>query len=242
VGLVSQLLYSAITELALESAQCNVTTDPPFSAAQLLIHANEAYQDVWEASGASLYKAAGSTLWTGGGTASLVTDFTLPGGTGTEEIAEFLHVWATTTSASTGGGAGDIELSPVDYAEILALRSSGSGLGTYGTPKVYSVIRRVQAADTDTNRYDLYWWPSVAGYYFPAQAVRQFDPFDGGASDFPDVDDQWSRTLALLLAFKLAPLAGRAELVPAIAAAIDPRHKSALERRNRAQLSARQDR
>jgi len=239
---MSQLLYSAITELALEKVQCNVVTDPPFSAAQLLIHANEAYQDVWEASGASLYKAAGSTLWTGGGTASLAADFTLAGSTGVEEIAEFLHVWATTTVGSTGGDAGDIELSPVDFAELLALRSSGSGLGTYATPKVYSIIRRVQAADTDTNRYDLYWWPSVAGYYFPAHAIRQFDPFDGGASDFPDVDDQWSRTLANLLALRLAPLAARSEFAPAIAASIDPRHRAALDRRNRAQISARQDR
>ena len=239
---MSQLLYSAITDGALDRIQCNVVTDPAFSTAELLRHANEAFADVWEASGASLYKAAGSTLWTGGGSASGATDYTLPGSTGTEEIAEFLHVWATTTSASTGGGAGDIELSPVDYAEILALRSSGSGLGTYATPKVHAVVRRIQAADTETNRYDLYWWPSVAGYYFPAQAVRQFDPFDGGASDFPDVDDYWSRTLMLLLAMRLAPLAGRSELVPAIAADIDPRHKAALERRFRAKIDARQDR
>lgn len=238
---MSVLLYSEISDLTLDRVQANVSTDAPVSAAELLRHVNEAYADVYEASGGAYTKVAGSVLWTGGGVASLAAEWTFPGSSGVEEVREFIQVWASTDVASTGAAATDVPLDPVDYAELLALRNS-SGLGTYAAPKVRAVVRRSQTADTDGNRYDLYWWPSVAGFYFPAHYVRQFDPFDGGASDKPDVGDVESRDIALLAAARIAPLIGRAELVPSIISDLSERTRSSLERKLSAQLSAAQDR
>jgi len=235
------LLYSEITSLALSRIKANVPVDPPFTAAQILEHANKAYEDVYEASGAAFVVVAGSVLWTGGGVASTGTSFTLPGSSGTEEVSRILNLWASTAVGSVGDGATDVPLDPVDYSQIIALRAS-SGLGTYATPKVYSVIRRSQSLDTDGSRYDLFWWPSVAGFYFPASYLRQFDPFDGGASDKPDVNDIQSRDIAMRLASIMAPLIGRAELVPSIMGDISEGTREGLERKLAAQISGDQDR
>ena len=235
-------IYSDIVDYALDRLQCNVVTDPRFGTAEILRHANQAYLDVYEASGGAQAAAAGSTLWTGGGSASGAADFTLPGSSGTEEIAQFLQVWASTTLGSTGDFNSDIPLDPADYEEIVALQSLGSALGSYAAPKKYAVIRRAKTVDTEDSRYDLYWWPSVAGFYFPAHYIKQFDPFDGGATDRADVDDIGGHDIPLLMALRMAPLAGRAELVPSIAVDLSERMKKFLERKLSARISASQDR
>jgi hypothetical protein len=231
------LLYSEISDLVLDRIQANVATDAPFTAAEILRHINEAYADVYQISGGGFKLVAASNIWSGGGTASLAAQRALL--PSIQTIDQIIQVWASTVVTSDGAESGDVPLDRVDYATINRLHAS-SGLGTYATPKVYAIIRGV-ATDTTTNLPTLYWWPSKAGFYFPASYVELFDPFDGGASDYPNVNDIESRDIALLAAARMAPLVGASEFVPAIMMDVSERTRAALDRKLQALMDARQD-
>lgn len=234
---MSVLTYTNIIELAQREAQCFVTTDPPFSSADLLVHANSAYQIVYEESGGGLIKANG--MWDLGASAGT---FCVAGSASTAEIAKPVNVLFSASSSETSA---DVPLRRVDLQEIFALKAASAGLGTYDNPKAYAIVRESPApsGDTSTNVYGIYVWPPTVGathYYVHLHYRRQFDPFDGGVSDVPDVNDVESYDIAYTMGAILAPLAGRAELVPAIVNKISREMQAKIKRRLDAQIVAEQ--
>lgn len=231
------LTYSEMSTLAMKRIQGDVANDPPFTAADILVHMNEAYADVWQASGAAFAAVQGATIWstnqptTGGAN---VCQSTLA------SIEEILHVWAADNNTDVPGTPDWNELERVDLATIFA-RGATSGIGTYSTPKVYAIARKVQAAGATTNLFTLYFWPYVAGFYFPTIYAQQFVPLDGTAGHSPNVNDLESRDIAILAAARMAPLAGRAEFVPSILMDVSERTRAGLERRQAALMDAKQD-
>lgn len=77
--------------------------------------------------------------------------------------------------------------------------------------------------------------------YLPTQYAAQFAPIDSATVTTPDVNDLESRDIALLAAARIAPLAGRAELVPSILADLSANTQAALARMIRAMLDAKHD-
>lgn len=237
---MATLTYTEMSDLFLDRLQANVTTDGPLSAAEILRRLNEAYATVWELSGGAITNVTGaSTTWTPAPT--IATDGKLVGVL--RDINEIMHVGATTVGVSAVlGDASVFELDRVEKSRIVWLRSS-SGVGTYAIPQMYAVTRVRASSDVAANvgRYDLDVWPGIVGYYFPMEYVKQFAPLAGSGTDVPDVNDIESRDIPLLAALSTAPLVGRAEFAPGIAADISQRTQQALERKMSALIQAKQD-
>lgn len=229
------LVQSEISRLALTRVQGNVSTDPPFDATEIQDLINEAYADIWRASGGGTTDVVSTAAWTS--TPSVGTNASFLGVL--FDIEEILHVWALLTD-TTGGAAGDIELDRVDLSRIVQLRRSN--VGTYTTPKVYAVAKQKAANDAQVHRYRLETFPHIAAYYFPIKYIQQFTPLNGTTIVTPDVNDIESRDIALWTAAKMAPLAGRAEFLESIIMDISERTRGLLERKISALLEATQDR
>lgn len=234
---MSQIIYSDGVDLTLDRVQGNVATDPPFSAAVVLRHINEAYADIYEVSGGGYLTSSHTTLWSSNSDQAIIT-----GTASTSAIAKVITVWASANTTSVGEIVGDTPMDRVDPGTIHALRAASTGLGTYARPKCYAMVRKAMtAADTTTSRYDLLVYPLVASFFFPVFYRKEFIPMDGGASDVPDLNDIETRDMYLLAAARLAPLNGRAELVPSIVGDISMRTKELLDRRAKARQDADQD-
>lgn len=231
------LVFSEISSLAQDRAQVNVATDAPLSAAEIARFINDAYSDVWEISGGSVKRVAGATAWATQPTAD-ATGVSLGILT---DIDEVIDLWATTTSASTGGGSGDVPLDRVEQAYIMHMRAA-SGYGSYTTPQVYALSKLATVTPADVNKMRLDVFPGASGIYFPIHYVPQFSPIDSATVTTPDVNDLESRDIALLAAARIAPLVGRAELVPSILADVSQRTQEAIERKMSALLYGKQDR
>jgi hypothetical protein len=93
--------------------------------------------------------------------------------------------------------------------------------------------------DPGTNRLKMALWPPVASRFVPIMYLSQFVPLV--AAGTPDVNDLESRDIALLAAVRIAPLVGKAHLVPSIMADISDRTAKALERKLSALLEAKQN-
>lgn len=228
------LAYSALQNLFLDRAGANVTTDAPVSAAEIARFLNEAYADVWEISGGSIKSVASATAWTSAQTATGVVVGILT------DINEVIRMWASTTSGSVGVSTDDNELDRVELSHVQWLRKS-SLTGTYARPKVYALTRLATTTPASVGLLRLDYWPSVTGFYFPMEYQPQFTEIDSSTVTTPDVNDLESRDIGLLAAARLAPLIGRAELVPSILADVSERTAKALERKMAALLSADQD-
>jgi len=132
-------------------------------------------------------------------------------------------------------------LDRVDLDEILYRRGSYAP-GTYGTPQCYSIspVAMTTLSVTATiNRYQLDWWPSVTGYYFPMRYVAQFADLSAGL--YPDVNDAESHDIAYLAAMRLVPLLGKTHLRESIAADLSARTAERLQRKIAAMMSGDQD-
>ncbi len=232
------LTYSEIVDLALDRIQANVSTDAAFTATELVRHVNDAYADVWEMSGGSLKRVNSATAWatsptsgTTGVSTSLLTD-----------IGEIRDVFHSVTVGSTGDvTAGDDPLEPVDLSEIQFMRANQTLFGSYLVPKLYAVTRNFTVTVADVNKVQLDVWPAVTGIYLPVHYIPQFTALDAATVTTPSVNDIESRDIALLAASRMAPLTGRAELVPGILADISQRTAAALERKLSSLMNARQD-
>ena len=230
------LTFTEIQNIALDRAQVNVATDAPFTSTEMARFINDAYADVFEASGGGVLNSTHAATWNafGGGVDGAYTGILY-------SIGEIIACWSALANSTNGGQSTDDPLDRVDKAEIDVLRSAGSGLGTYATPKVYSVIRLdvTDPAALPTLRLDV--WPYSASRFHPILYIPQFTAIASAGVTTPNVSDIESRDIALLTAMKIAPLAGRAELVPSIAADVSTRTKAALDRKFSAMLDARQD-
>jgi len=233
------LTYDESDDLILDTIQANVTTNPPFTAAQVLRAYNEAYNDVWEAEGGGITQVTGlGTTWTPSPT--FATDGKLVGVL--RDINEIISVGATLSSIGLVGDATTIDLTRVERGRIQWLRDN-TGLGTYAVPKLYSVTRIRASSDVAANvgRYDLDVWPGVGLYYFPMDYVRQFVPLAGNATDVPDVTDIGSRDICWLAAMNLAPLQNREQFVPGLLMRISEKTRLSLERKRTSLLSPKVD-
>jgi hypothetical protein len=81
----------------------------------------------------------------------------------------------------------------------------------------------------------------VTAFYFPIEYVPQFTEIDSATVTTPDVNDLESRDIGLICAARIAPLVGRASLVPSILADVSSRTAAALDRKFRAMLDGKQD-
>lgn len=217
--------WADIATLALERVGGNVSTDGPFTAAQQLVHAKQALTDVWEAMGGRMTRVSGGDLWTG--TASSTSESTklmdpaYDATFGANAVDEVISVWASTNETALGTASGDVPLDRVDVQEILALRGS-SGLGAYAAPKLYAIVREaVTDLSEDTllkmDRFRLFWYPSVAGFWFPALVlIKAPFPASLSASVFPDLSPRQAMDVALLMAMRFARLMKRDELAAQI--------------------------
>jgi len=130
-----------------------------------------------------------------------------------------------------------IELEPAELAEIEYLRNQ-SGLGTYAVPKLYAVSRFSTPTGADVNKLRIDIWPTVAGYGYPIHYRPQFTPLDGTTYTTPEVNDLESYDIGLIAAAIMAPLSGRAELVPSILGDVSETTAKALERKFKSMLEA----
>ena len=217
--------WADIDALALEKVGGNVATDGPFTAAQRLVHAKHALSDVWEAIGGRMTRVAGTDLWSGGASSSAestkLMDPSYDTTFGSNLIEDIISVWASTNDTSVGTVVGDVPLDRVDVQELLALRGS-SGLGSYASPKLYAIVREaVTDATEDTllkmDRFRLYWYPSVAGFWFPALvSIKAPFPANLTAAVYPDLSPRHAMDVALLMAARFARLMKRDELAAQI--------------------------
>ena len=215
--MASTLTHDEIVTLIKDALVANTTTDTPIASgasSEMLRAMNDAYQAIWEVSGGAIKTVASATLWTSAQSATGVVTGALAG------VKDILHLFASTTSDSTGTTAGDVELDKRDLGYIQRLRKMDIS-GTYAKPKVYAITRLeatspAAATASTVGLLQLDYFPSVAGFYFPAIYVPEFTPLDGGASDCPTVTDIESRDIAWMAAADLAPRIGRSSLVPSI--------------------------
>jgi len=149
---------------------------------------------------------------------------------------------STATARSFSPSSSTNELERAELSEIEWLRSNGSGLGGYAAPKIYAVSRQETATPAGVNKVVLDVYPGVAALYFPVHYIPQFTPIDSATVTTPDVNDLLSRDIALMAAARMAPLVGRAELVPSIVTDVSERTRHALERKEKALQSGDQDR
>ena len=235
------LTFNNISDLALDRIQANVSTDAPFTAAQIARQINDAYADIWEVAGGQLVRAAHATVW--------VTDASLPASgfmTSTlTTIGEFIEVFASATSGSTGDVMtnSDVTLDPVELEEVLFMRQNQTAFGLYTRPKIYSVTRNFTTTVADVNKVRIDIWPGTTSptQYIPVHYKPQFTDIDASTVTTPSVNDIESRDIALLAAARMAPLAGRAEFVPGILADLSARTQAALARKIEAMLHPRQE-
>lgn len=221
----------------LDRCQANVAIDPPATTAEQERLINEAYADVYHISGGGIKRIAHGTAWTEtkldatGFLSGKITD-----------ISRITTVYRSVTVGSTGA-VGDTPLDPVDSGHLAWLRGQ-VGMGTYSVPKVYSLRRLDTTTPADVNKLVLDYWPQspAVNTYLPIHYIPQFTILDSVTVTTPNVNDLESRDIALLAAARLAPLIGRAELVPSILADVSQRTAAALERKMKAMLSAEQDR
>lgn len=191
---------------------------------------------MWEISGGNIVTAASATLWTSAQTSTTgIVAGALAG------IREIRHLFASTTSGSTGTSSGDNELDPVDLGEIQALRKSNL-TGTYDRPKLYAVTRLQPATPaaagvSDVGKLQLDYWPTVTGFYFPGIYIPEFTPMDGGASDCPAVNDLEAYDIAWIAAADLAVRIGRQHLVPSLLMKVSETTAAALDRKLKSLLS-----
>lgn len=229
------LVYSEISNLALDRAQVNVTTDAPVSATEFARFVNDAYASIWNLSGGRTKTVASATAWTTAQTATGTVAGILT------DVEDITQVWASTTSGSVGETTGDLIVDKAELAEINALRASSAGYPTYLVPKKYATIRKATVTPADVNKLELRYWPPVTGFYLPIMYVTQFSPIDSASVTTPDVNDLESRDIALLTASRLAQVFQRSDLVPGILADLSVNTKAGLEREIRAMLSGKQD-
>lgn len=232
------LIYSEISDLFLDDLQANVATDAPFTAAEIARALNDAYALIWEASGGAPIRATAGTLWNEAPTAD--TKGILTGKlTSVEEIT---HLYVSADVGSVGDSAADAELERAELSEIIWRRRNTAGLGTYGTPKLYALVRTHTVTPADVNKLRCEFWPAKSGVYLPAEYVPQFTAIDSATVTTPAVNDLESRDIAHLAALMKAPLVGRAELAPGIAALLSERTQARLERKLSALMEGKQDR
>jgi hypothetical protein len=163
-------------------------------------------------------------------------------------VTDASNLTMSVVSGGSGGSStktftptdGPYELNRSDLSLIQALRST-SGYGSYSIPKVYSITRLDTTTPSAVGLVQLDWWPSVTGYYFPIHYVPILTPLDSATVTTPNVTDIGSEDIAYLAAAELAPLLGRAELVPSITLRLSERTRLALERRESALLAAKSD-
>jgi len=233
---VAVLLYSEISDRALDRIQANVATDPPFTAAEIGRHINEAYADVFEISGGGVLQASHAAVWTVNvsGIGSFVNSVL-------HTISEIVTCCAAVAGSTTCGKSTDVPLDRVEFSKISALRAA-AGLGSYLRTKVYSIRRLDSATPGDIPSIGLDVWPYVAADFFPVDYIPLFQTISAAGVTTPSVSDIESRDISLLAAARMAPLIGRAELVPSIIMDVSERTKKALDRKLSALLDARQDR
>lgn len=231
---MATLTYSQLSTLFLNRVQANTPTDAPIDAATIAEHLNQAYAELWEMSGGAVKTVASATAWTSAQTATGVVTGILT------DINEILSVWASTTSGSVGVSSGDNLLDKAELPFIQWLRKSFL-TGTYDRPKCYAVTRLATTTPASVGLHRLDYWPSVTGYYLATEYVPQFTPIDSSTVTTPDLNDLESRDLALLAAMDAAPLIGRAELVPGIAASITSKNGLIALRKRQALLAGDQD-
>ena len=229
------LNFAALQNLFLDELQANVATDAPFTAAEIARFLNDAYADVWEASGGAIKNVASATAWTSAHTATGVVTGILT------DIREITRIWASTTSASVGVSSGDNELDRAELSMIQWLRKSAL-TGAYDRPKCYAATRLATVTPSSVGIHRLDYWPSVIGYYLPTEYIPQLTEIDSVTVTTPDVNDIESRDIGLLAAARGAPLIGRAELVPSIMARVTSKAGLAIIRKRAAMLSGDQDR
>jgi hypothetical protein len=227
---VAVLTETEINALVKDRCAINVSTDVPVSTAELLRFVNEAYADVYAVAGGGLLAAKHTDAWDDGNMNNGFTTSKLT------TIEELLTVFETATDALPDDD--DTVLDKTDLAHIQYLRSS-SGYGGYGSLKLYSATRIATTTSADINTIRLDVWPTIASKFVGIHYVPQFTPLTAG--DEPNVNDLESRDIALLAAMKIAPLVGRAELVPSIAVDVSRRTSLALERKISAMLEGKQD-
>lgn len=233
MGLLSVLTLTEITDYALDRLQANVATDAPFTTAQINRQINDAYADIWDLTGTSVTKANHATLWT---PSPAVSGTLLLTGV-LANFKELLHVFLSTTVSSVGTTAGDVELTRMELPEILYRRNSTA---LYGNTVGYAVERPEAAAAADVGKTNLHLWPaSSATQYFPAHYIKTKTDLSTG-TDVPDVTELESRDIALIAAARLAPLSGRAELVPSLLADVSERTQVAMQAKFRALLEPKQ--
>ncbi|MGQ0721023.1 MAG: hypothetical protein ACT4PE_05545 [Candidatus Eiseniibacteriota bacterium] len=231
------LLYSEIQDLALDRIQANTATDPPFTAAQIARHINDAYADVYEISGGGLVSATHNGIWEVLETNAYSTIVSI-----SKRIAEVVRVYASDGLAATVGteDASFTVLERVEQERIFYLNHNVSL--AYSTPKLYSITRIDEVAETRIPRLRLDVWPINLNYKHPVDYIPQFSPIDSVTDTQPSCSDIESRDIALLAAARMAPLIGRAEFVPGIMLDVSERTRAALERKASALLDARQNR
>ena len=242
---MANLTAASLETIMLQDLQANVTTDPPvstvasagsFAAAETSADLNDAYSSMWEMWGGSITKAASATLWTvsptAGTTGILLSSLTT--------ISEILHLWSNTSSStSVGGEVGDSELDRVDLSEVLFYRARYGASPPYTVPKIYAVSMQATSTAADVGKLRVDYWPGIASTYFPAWYVPHFTAL-AATTDVPDLPDLAQRDLAHLAAFNRAPLIGRSDLLPGIAAKFSEKTQLLLKRRIEAKLDARQ--
>jgi hypothetical protein len=152
------------------------------------------------------------------------------------DVGDIIMVFRTATDVVPD--ADDPVLDPVDPARIYYLRQS-TGLGGYGSSKLYAAVRDATTTAADVNRVLLELYPAVASEFIGMHYIPQFTVLADGET--PNVNDLESRDIAYIAAMRLAPLMGRASMLPSIALMISRRTQLGLERKIEALLHARQD-
>jgi len=181
---VAVLTYSEIQNLALDRAQANVTTDAPFSSAEIARFINDAYADVWEIAGGSVKLADSATAWASTATAVGTIQGAL------SDINEVLHIYAVSSAAlqsiaCTTNSTTTVTSSALFGSVTIGMLVSGSGIpagavvtavastssltiskaATSGTTPTLVFTKIVDAAELDRVEYaQLLHYRGVQGY------------------------------------------------------------------------------
>ena len=231
------LLFTEISDLALDRVQVNVATDPAFTAAVIARAINDAYADVFEISGGGIISATHTTIWEVYDTTAYSTKASI-----TNRIREVVRAYETEVNTVTGGASAAYRiLERVEQERVLYLQRMGRVLN-YATTKCYSITRINETDETRIPRLRLDVYPAGLTAFYPIDYIPQFTEIDAATNTQPSCTDLESRDIALLTAARLAPLAGRHDLVPSIMADVSERTARALEARFASLADARQDR
>lgn len=149
---------------------------------------------------------------------------------------------ATAPTLTFSPTTGPIELDEVGLDEIKFRRANSAGFPTYLAPKLYAKVRSdSNAVDANANLLRVELWPVVTGYYLPMEYMPQWKEIDSATVTTPALNDVEARFAGLWCAYGLAPLVGRADLVPGIAAKMQLRDKVMADRLLSSKVSAKQD-